>query len=531
VIAVLALGTTWLAGAVDLLGQEALPPAEIPRIAIGSKNFSESRLLAEIFAQCLEADGAFRVDRRFNLAGTAICFRALRNGEIDLYPEYTGTGLVTLLGRAAEGSPSEVMASVRREFRERFDLEWLAPLGFENAYEVAVSSALAQKHGLRSIADLVPFDDELRFAFGYEFSEREDGLVGLRRAYGLDPRDLVQVQQTLKYEAAGRGRVDVIDVYTTDGLIEVHDLVVLEDPRGVFPPYEAAALVRGETLRRWPAVAVRLGRLSGLLDERAMRALNRRVEVDGEAVESTAVEFLRAQGLVVADPESGSGSDALHSTSSSGRRGRGLWRTLWEDRSELGRRTLEHLGLVFGALALSVLVAVPLGLWLERRRREAEHVIRAVGILQTIPSIALLAFMIPLLGVGARPAIAALFLYGLFPIVRNTFTGVRDADPDAARSARALGMTQRQVLRQVRLPLAVPVILAGVRTAAVISVGTATLAAFIGAGGLGAPIVAGLQLNDSTIILSGALPAAALALVVDGLLAWVERSLGPRGLV
>ena len=408
---------------------------------------------------------------------------------------------------------------MRREFRAQFDLEWLAPLGFENSYEVAVRRELATRLGLRSIADLVPHADELRFAFGYEFTEREDGLRGLRRRYGLQPASLVQMQQNLKYKAAGDGSIDVLDVYTTDGLIEVYDLVVLDDPLGVFPPYEAAALVRGATLRRFPELSRRLARLAGTLDESTMRGLNRRVEVDGESVESVARGFLTQLGVV-----GGETGFAL-----AGTRERGLWATLRDNRAELGRRTLEHLGLVGWALTLSVLVAIPLGLWVEGRRSQAETIIRAVGVLQTIPSIALLAFMIPLLGVGTAPAIAALFLYGLYPIVRNTFTGVRDADPDAVRSARALGMSTGQVLRQVRLPLAAPVILAGVRTAAVISVGTATLAAFIGAGGLGAPIVAGLQLNDTAIILSGALPAALLALGVDALLGQVERALRPPG--
>jgi osmoprotectant transport system permease protein len=181
-------------------------------------------------------------------------------------------------------------------------------------------------------------------------------------------------------------------------------------------------------------------------------------------------------------------------------------------------------------MAGAVLVAVPLGLALERRPERAEGVIRGVGLLQTIPGIALLAFMIPLLGIGVTPAIAALFLYSLFPILRNTYTGVRDADPTAVEAARALGMTRRQVLLQVRLPLAAPVILAGVRTAAVINVGTATLAAFIGAGGLGDPIVAGLALSDTRLVLSGAIPAALLALAVDVALQALERRVRPRGL-
>jgi osmoprotectant transport system permease protein len=186
--------------------------------------------------------------------------------------------------------------------------------------------------------------------------------------------------------------------------------------------------------------------------------------------------------------------------------------------------------MVLVSLLAAVVVAVPLGLGLERLRAGAEGAIRGVGLLQTIPGIALLAFMIPVLGIGWTPAVVALFLYSLFPIVRNTYSGVREADPAAVRTAVALGMTPRQVLMQVRLPLAAPILLAGVRTAAVINVGTATLAAFIGAGGLGDPIVAGLALSDTWLILSGALPAAVLALVVDVGLQAVERRATPRGL-
>lgn len=493
-----------------------------PRVAIGSKNFSESRLLAEIFAQTLE-DAGFDVDRNFNLAGSAVAFRALRAGSIDLYPEYTGTGWVTLLQRPAGGSAADVLIGVRKAFREDFDLVWLGPLGFENAYEVAVRREIAEERALRTIADLAARGADLRYAFGFEFQEREDGLVGLRRAYGLDPTPIATMQQTLKYTAAGDGAIDVLDVYTTDGLVLLHDLVVLEDPAGVFPPYEAAPLVRGETLRAHPTVGPALAQLAGTLDEERMRALNKRVEVDGESIARVAADFLEELG-VLDEAVAASTRDAA----STGGRDRSVWQVLRDDRAALSERTIEHLRLVFGALLLSIVVAVPLGLALERRAEGAETVIRAVGILQTIPSIALLAFMIPLLGIGARPAIAALFLYGLYPIVRNTYTGVREANPNAALSALALGMTPRQVLVHVKLPLAVPVILAGVRTAAVISVGTATLAAFIGAGGLGEPIVAGLQLDDAAIILSGALPAALLALVVDGLLALVERGLRPR---
>ncbi|NNG15825.1 MAG: ABC transporter permease, partial [Gemmatimonadales bacterium] len=196
-------------------------------------------------------------------------------------------------------------------------------------------------------------------------------------------------------------------------------------------------------------------------------------------------------------------------------------------RATLVSLTLRHIYLVGVSLLAAVLVAVPLGLFLERRRRSAESVIRGAGLLQTLPSIALLAFMIPLLGIGVWPALTALFLYSIFPILRNTFTGVREAEPAAVEAGTALGMTPGQVLLHVRLPLAAPVVMAGIRTAAVINVGTATLAAFIGAGGLGDPIVAGLALSDTRMILSGALPAALLALGVDGFLALAERWVTP----
>ena len=203
---------------------------------------------------------------------------------------------------------------------------------------------------------------------------------------------------------------------------------------------------------------------------------------------------------------------------------------LWDRRAATLAETRRHLLLVLLSLVAAALVAIPLGLALERARSMAEGTIRAIGLLQTIPSIALLAFMIPLLGIGVTPAVTALFLYSLFPMVRNTYTGVRDADAAAVGSARALGMTELQLLRWVRLPLAAPVIMAGVRTAAVINVGTATLAAFIGAGGLGDPIVAGLALSDTQMILAGAIPAAVLALVVDAALGVAERAVSPRGL-
>ena len=489
------------------------------RIVVGSKNFAENRLLAEMFARLLEARTELTVERRLNLAGTHVCFEALRSGSIDLYPEYTGTGLVTLLEESPRGDATETLNHVRGEFLGRFDLRWLPPLGFENSYELAVPSELAERYGLRTISDLAAVAPDLRAGLGYEFIERDDGLPGLRETYGLHFREVRALQQALKYQAAAAREVDCLDVYTTDGRLLVHELTVLEDDLDFFPPYQAAPLVRNTTLRAHPEIGNVLSLLADALDEKAMRGLNLRVQEMGEPIERVAQEALEDLGLV--------GSRSVDAVST---REVSFFRYLWSRRHELGLRTVEHLGLTALALVLGMLVAVPLGLLLERRRGAAESVIRVMGVTQTIPSIALLAFMIPFLGVGPVPALVALWVYSIFPILRNTYTGVRDAPPDAVQAASALGMTDAQVLTRVRVPLAVPVILAGVRTSAVLTVGTATLAAFIGAGGLGVPIVAGLQLADTTRILSGALPAAALALIVDQGLAGVERLLRPRGM-
>ena len=492
-------------------------------VVVASKPFGESYLLAEMFSQLLESRG-LSVERRPGLGATEIAFGALRTDAIDAYPEYTGTGLVAILHDTLPDSvtadPRAVFAHVARRFADLYHARWLPPLGFQNTYAIAVTRSTANRYRLRTLSDLARESPHLTAGFTADFIGRSDGLVGLSRVYGLRPRAVRPLAPAVKYQALATGAVDVIDGYSTDGLLARYDLVTLLDDKHFFPPYEAAALVSGRLDSQIPGAIAALTLLSGRLDETIMRQLNRRVEVDGEDVRRVASDELIALGLV-----GGNGAhiargepSALHS---------GFGRYLWDRRSTLAALTVRHLELVALALLAAVIVALPLGLGLERTRRIAEPTIGALGVLQTIPSIALLAFMIPLLGVGVVPALVALWLYALYPIARGTYTGVRDADPDAVAAAEALGTTPTQRLWWVRLPLAAPVIMAGIRTAAVITVGAATLAAFIGAGGLGEPIVAGLALADTRMILSGALPAAALALAVDGVLAIVELLVAP----
>lgn len=499
-------------------------------VVVASKPFGESYLLAEIFAQLLETHG-IPVERRPGLGTTEVAFGALRTGAIDIYPEYTGTGLLVVLHDtlpAAElADPRRVYAYVARAFAERYDVRWLPPLGFENTFAIAVRPETAEKYGLRTLSDLAREASHLRGGFTPDFIGRSDGLEGLIQTYGsgIRPGTVRPLLAALKYQALAGGAVDVIDAFSTDGLLARYGLVVLQDDRHFFPPYQAAALLGPRAAERDDVIAA-LTLLSGRLDEATMRALNRRTEVDGEDVGVVATAALAALGLLSAHEAGASAAAEPHG----GRGGESFGAYLWRQRAELLRLGARHLELVGLALAGAVLVAVPLGLALERARRSAGPALGVLGILQTIPSIALLAFMVPLFGVGVVPALVALWVYALYPVARGTYSGVRDADPAAVEAAEALGMTPAQRLLQVRLPLAAPVIMAGVRTAAVITVGAATLAAFIGAGGLGEPIVQGLALADSRMILSGAVPAAVLALLVDGVLAAVEWRVAPAHL-
>ena len=489
-------------------------------ITVGSKNFMESKLLAEIFAQLIEARTDLTVIRRLGLAGTQVCFEALKTGAIDLYPEYTGTGLVSILHEPPGKNAREALQKVRAEFLARWNLWWLSPLGFENSYALAVTRPVASQWSLHTISDLAKVSPSLKAGLGYEFIKRPDGLPGLQKAYGLTFHNVQGFQQALKYQAAGANDIDVLDVYTTDGRLAAYNFQVLDDDKHFFPPYEAAALVRGETLETHPELGTALSLLGNALNADMMRQLNYRLQEEGEPVERVAQEALTTLALLKPSSisiDSSSPNDSLLGY---------VWARKWE----LTNRTMEHIALAGFALGLGILVSIPLALVLERRRQIAEPLIRIIGMTQTIPSIALLAFMIPLFGVGIVPAVIALWIYSIFPIVRNAFSGLRDAAPQAVEAARALGMTEWQILRWVRMPLAAPIIMAGIRTSAVITVGTATLAAFIGAGGLGVPIVSGLQMANPTVILSGAIPAAGLALFVDGGLGQVERWLHPPGL-
>lgn len=479
-------------------------------LRIGSKRFTESLILGEIAVSVARAAGDAEVTHQEGLGGTAVVYRALEEGSIDVYPEYTGTIAEAILHDT--GRPD--LAAIRKALSLRGILVG-DPLGFDNTYALAVPSALARSRHLTRISDLTAAPN-LRYGLSHEFLGRADGWPGLAASYGARPQSVQGLDHGLAYEAIKGGSIDVTDVYSTDAKIGRYDLTVLTDDRRFFPSYEAVFLYREDAATRSPRAFAAISALAGRFDARAMIELNARAEIDQRTFAGVAQEAV----------ESRLGASVPRGQPPSGLR-RGLLSGIISTIRLEGPR---HLALTFGALVLSTLVGLPLGIVASRGRFLGRAILGAAGILQTIPSLALLCFFIPLLGTGPLPALCALFLYGLLPIARSTAAGIEAIPSSLLESAEALGLSPRATLFSVKLPLASRAILAGIKTCAVINVGTATLSAFIGAGGFGAPISMGLTLNDTTLILQGAIPSAGVALLAEGLFALLDRALIPKGL-
>ncbi len=464
-------------------------------LKVGSKRFTESYILGELVVRA--AGGAPAAVHKPGLGNTGILHAALRAGSIDVYPEYTGTIAREIL--KLDGNPTLV------ELNTALAAQGLAasvPLGFNNTYAIGVRREVAAKLGLATLGDLAKHP-QLRYGLSHEFLGRKDGWPGLARTYGLGAAQPAGLDHGLAYEALAAGRVDVIDVYSTDAKVLRYDVLVLADDRGYFPRYEAVLLHRIDVPQRfaqaWPDITA----LAGRIDETRMLRMNAAAEVEGRSFGEAAAIFFDAPGT--APPPKRTFLDVLFGP-------------------DLGRLTAQHLLLVFGSVAASIVAGVPLGIAAARVRWLAQPVFAVAGIVQTIPSLALLAFLVAFVGaIGVVPAAIALFLYGLLPIVRNTHTGLVGVGDGLRKAGAALGLTAAQRLRSIELPLAAPSILAGIKTSAVINVGTATIAAFVGAGGYGERIASGLALNDSTLLLAGAIPAAALALATQGVLDLAER--------
>jgi osmoprotectant transport system permease protein len=363
---------------------------------------------------------------------------------------------------------------------------------------------VADSLNIRTISDLAKHP-ELTLGFSNEFLDRADGWPGLRARYNLPHSNVSGLHHDLAYRALADDKIAATDLYSTDAEIAYYDLRVLDDDRGYFPSYRAVFLYRADLAARAPAVLEAIRALEGRIGEKRMIALNASAKLDKVPESQVAAGFLAEQFGVT-------GQAARDSRV-----------------ARILRYTRQHLFLVGISLAAAVLTGIPLGVLARFMPRTGQSVLGTLGEIYTIPSLALLVLMIRPLGIGWKPAVVALYLYSLLPIVRNTHAGLAGIAAPLRESAAALGLPFAARVRLIELPLALGPILAGIQTAAVINVGTATLGALIGAGGYGEPIVTGIRLDNFSLILEGAIPAALLALLVQGAFELVERGLLPRG--
>jgi len=476
-----------------------LPALGKETVKVGSKAFTESTILGEVATQLAERSD-LEATHRAELGGSQIVWKALQRGDIDVYAEYTGTLSQELLSGKVANNLSRLRVAL-----EPFGLRTTLPLGFNNTYAIGMKRTLAERLQIKTISDLRSHE-MLAFGFSAEFMDRQDAWPSVKETYGLNPGNLRAMEHELAYRALAAGSIDITDLYSTDAEIPYYDLVLLKDDRHVFPEYQAIFLYRADLEQRAPEYVAKLQGLAGRMSDSAMVELNAGVKLKRRTEAQMASEFLdkTVPGKAV--------------------KARADWWQIFKNDLR------NHLYLVSISLSLTILFGVPLGVLCAVRPRFGEVALMIAGIIQTIPSLALLVFMIPLVGIGSKPALIALFLYGLLPIMRNTTTGLKDIPKSLLESADALGLPRLHRLWKIELPMASRSILAGVKTAAVINVGTATLGALIGAGGFGESILIGIRRDDTWMILQGAIPAAVLAVFVQLLFEGAERVVLPRGL-
>ena len=466
---------------------------------IGSKKFTESVILGEMAYQLINNMGV-TVMHKAELGGTQILFKSLVQGELDIYPEYTGTIVQELFSGEIFRNEEEV-----RDKLESMGILMSKPIGFNNTYLIGMKKETSEKFGINKISDLKNYP-ELKFGFSNEFMDRGDGWPSLQRKYNLPQRDVRGIDHDIGYRGLENGSIDVIDLYATDAEIDYYNLKSLEDDLNHFQEYQAVFLYRSDLATRYPESVKRLLMLEGMITESEMIKLNVDVKLAGKSEGEVASQFLERNLNVKIEF------------------------TQLTITEKLIQNSYEHLFLVVISLSAAIIIAIPLGIITYKIPKFGQLLLGTIGVIQTIPSLALIVFMIPLLGIGAKPAIAALFLYSLLPIVRNTYSGLKDIPLQLSESAEALGLPSKVRMMKIELPLASRSILSGIKTAAVINVGTATLGAIIGAGGYGQPILTGIRLDDTGLILQGAIPAALLAFGVQWLFEMLEPIFVSKGL-
>jgi osmoprotectant transport system permease protein len=468
-------------------------------LVVASKNFTESVILGEISQKLLASSGIPTIHKK-QLGGTRLLWNALQSGEIDLYPEYTGTLIFEIFYKEKFSDFKDLTAHLQEK-----GIRIIGPLGFNNSYALGMRKARAKQLNITKVSDLRSHPS-LVLAFSNEFMDRKEGWPGLKKSYELPQKKVRGMDHDLAYRGLSSGSIDVTDLFTTDAEIEHYDLVSLIDDRKHFPSYEALFLMREDVLERFSSAEEKLSTLIKKISPARMIEMNSLAKIRKLPEGQIASEFLNE-------------SFDLNITFQKD----GLWK-------KLERYTVEHFKLVGISLLAAIIIALPLGVLSAKFSFFGQLILTIVSIIQTIPSLALLVFMIPFVGIGAKPAIVALFLYSLLPIVRNTHQGLMAIPRGLIESAVVLGLSPIARLIKIELPLAVRAILAGIKTSAVINIGTATLGALVGAGGFGQPILTGIRLDNMNLILIGAIPAAMFALIAQFGFDLLEKRLLPRGL-
>jgi len=466
-------------------------------ITIGSKTFTESVILGEVVRHLATING-ISANHRKQLGGTRILWNALLAGEIDVYTEYSGTLMQEILENENITNLNDLQHSLKAK-----GILMTNPLGFNNTYAIGIKEKLAKKLKITRISDLQNHPD-LKFGFTNEFMDRADGWPGLQQRYQLPQKQVSGLDHDLAYRGIESDSIQIIDLYSTDAEINYYKLRTLKDDKKYFPTYHAIILYRDNLQITKPSIVIALEQLAGKINASTMIKMNSDVKINKISESQVAADFIEQ-------------TFSLKTTVQI--------ETNWQ---RFLRYTKEHLLLVFISLSTAILVAIPLGILAAKCPKLSNIILGSASIIQTIPTLALFVFMIPLLGIGGPPALVALFLYSLLPIIRNTYAGLHDIPKEIQESAAALGLSSAARLRIVELPLATRSILAGIKTSAVINVGTATLGALIGAGGYGQPILTGIRLDDTSLILQGAIPAAVLALLVQWAFELLERKLLPN---
>ena len=521
----------FLVSAALFIGATTLTPANGPAaverpLVVGSKSFAENVILGEMVLRLVEATNGTAI-HKVGLGGTQILWQALLKGDLDVYPDYTGT----LFQEQFFGKGLTTQADLVRELG-KLGLGMTNPIGFVNTYAVGMRRIRAKELGITKISQLGKAPG-LAFGFSQEFMTRNEGWPALRKMYDLPQTDVRSMDHELSYRALANDSIAVKDLFSTDAELELYDLVALEDDLKLFPDYQAVFIYRLDAEQKHSGIAQDLERLAGQIGNQEMIRLNALTKIKKIPERDVARAFVEERILKIASKTS-LGASAGSSSA-------GLWSRWLVERpfikgvatwaSERAMRdTSSHLFLVVIPLLLNILVGIPLGVWAALRPKVGQVLLSVSGVIQTIPSLAMLVLMIPLLGIGYPPAFCALFLYGLLPILRNTYTGLTTISPQILESANALGLPRWQRLIKVELPLASRHIFSGIKISAVINVGTATLGAIIGAGGFGEPIMIGIRRDDMSLVLQGAIPAAVLAIVIQFLFDAAERFVVPRGL-